>query len=327
MITAEPAACIEPFASCLAHHGLELTRDHATTLQINVGLNCNLSCRHCHHSAGPERSEVMSDETMDAVVAYAERVAFDVIDVTGGAPELAPGIARFLSRLSRVTDRLMFRSNLVAFHDSAGLGLAEHIASLKAVIFASFPSINEGQSDAQRGHGVFEKGIEMLRRLNETGYGREGSGLEMNLVVNPGGAFLPTTQQAAELRFRQELARRHGVTFNHLYTFANVPLGRFRDWLERSGNLSGYLERLAANFNPCTVAGLMCRSQVAIDWRGYLYDCDFNIAAGQPLGGRPLHVSELDGPPPEHIIVPTADYCYACTAGAGFTCGGAISPH
>ena len=321
----ETISGIEPFSRCLAHHGLDLIRENATTLQINVGLNCNLSCRHCHHAAGPGRREVMGLKTMELVSAYAERVSFDAIDVTGGALELTPGIADFLARLSRSTKRLMFRSNLVALHEKAGEGLVEHLASLGAKIFASFPSTNSGQSDAQRGDGVFEKSVAMLRLLNQAGYGVDGSGLELHLVANPVGAFLPVGQAVAERRFRQELERRHGVVFSSLFTFANVPLGRFRDWLEKSGNLKGYMERLAAGFNPCTVAGLMCRSQAVIDWRGYLFDCDFNLAAGIPLGGRPIHVTELAGPPPKGIAVPTGDYCYACTAGAGFTCGGAIS--
>lgn len=315
---------IEPFSDCLAGHGLSLTRKIASTLQVNVGLACNLSCRHCHHAAGPGRSELMGRHTMEDVAAYAARVRFDIIDITGGAPELVPGIERFLCSLAPLSRRLMFRSNLVALQSCAGSGLVERLASLGVVIFASFPSINAGQADAQRGNGVFDTSVEMLRRLNENGYGVAGSGLELNLVANPGGAFLPAGQQAAERRFRQELERRFKVSFNNLFTFANVPLGRFRDWLESSGNLSGYMERLAANFNPCTVDGLMCRSQVTIDWRGYLYDCDFNMAAGRPMGGAPLHVSRLTGPPPKDIAVPTADYCYACTAGAGFTCGGAI---
>lgn len=316
---------VEPFSACLQNHGLFLTRQVATTLQINVGLTCNLACRHCHHAAGPGRLEAMDRQTMEEVAAYAGTVPFEVIDVTGGAPELVPGIEDFLATLAAASNKLMFRSNLVALSER-GETFVRHLASLGVAVFASLPSTNAGQADAQRGSGVFENSIAMLRRLNESGYGVAGSGLELNLVANPSGAFLPTGQQVAERRFRQELERRYGVVFSNLFTFANVPLGRFRDWLESSGNLAGYLERLASNFNPCTVAGLMCRSQVTIDWRGYLYDCDFNIAAGRPLGGAPLHVSELTGPPPEDIDVPTADYCYACTAGAGFTCGGAISP-
>ncbi|GAM09600.1 cyclic pyranopterin monophosphate synthase [Geobacter sp. OR-1] len=316
---------VRTFSSCLASHGLALTRDRATTLQINVGLNCNLACRHCHHSAGPGRHEVMGTETMKAVTAYAARVAFDTVDVTGGAPELVPGIAEFIAELARSTKRVLFRTNLVALHDHCDAALVERFAALGVTLFASLPSINAGQADSQRGSGVFETSVAMLRRLNGAGYGVAGSGLELNLVANPSGAFLPAAQQAAERRFRQELARRYGVAFSSLFTFANVPLGRFREWLAASGNLGDYLEKLAAGFNPCTVPGLMCRRQAVIDWRGYLFDCDFNLAAGLPLGGSPIHVSELNGPPPAGIAVPTGDYCYACTAGAGFTCAGAIS--
>jgi radical SAM/Cys-rich protein len=159
----------------------------------------------------------------------------------------------------------------------------------------------------------------MLRRLNEAGYGREGTGLELDLVSNPAGAFLPPGQAQAEERIRRELARKWGVSFNHLYTFANMPVGRFRAWLKISGNLDGYLEKLAGAFNPCTVEGLMCRTLVSVDWEGYLHDCDFNLARGLALGGKRRHVSELDGPPAPGTAIPTGDHCYACTAGAGFT--------
>jgi radical SAM/Cys-rich protein len=262
---------------------------------------------------------------MEAVAEYAKRVSFDVIDVTGGAPELVPGIADFFALLAGCTQRLLLRSNLVALYEHHDNNFVRHLASIKTKIIASFPSTNNGQADAQRGTGVFEKSVSMLKLLNKAGYGLSCSGLELNLVVNPSGAFLPVGQEIAERRFRQELERRHGISFNNLYTFANVPLGRFREWLEASGNLPGYMQKLAAGFNPCTVNGLMCRNQAVIDWRGYLFDCDFNLAAGFPLGGSPIHVSELTGLPPTGINVPTGDYCYACTAGAGFTCGGAIS--
>jgi len=311
------APSVDPFANALARSGVELRRGETTTLQLNVGLICNQSCRHCHLSAGPGRTEVMSRETMDAVEAFARRGGFSVIDFTGGAPELVPGIEGFLERLAPLAPRILFRANLTALAGRADL--IDLLARLRGVIVASFPSLSATQTDSQRGDGVFETSIGTLRMLNAAGYGRESSGLELDLVSNPAGAFLPPGQAAAEARFHRELARTRGVTFNHLYTFANVPLGRFRAWLESSGNLDGYLRQLAEGFNPCTVGGLMCRNLVSVSWDGILYDCDFNLARGLPLGGVRGHVSSAAGAPPPGAAIATGDHCYACTAGSGFT--------
>jgi radical SAM/Cys-rich protein len=309
---------LEPFSDVLARHSLELRRGEAATLQVNVGPLCNQQCRHCHLEAGPDRADVMSPEIMDAVVAYAERVRFSSIDITGGAPELVPGADRLVERLASLTPRLLVRSNLTALAARAERWIP-FLATRRVVLVTSFPSTDRGQTDAQRGEGTWATAIGMLQRLNAVGYGREGSGLELDLVANPPGAFLPPGQVQAEERTRRELARRWGITFNHLYTFANVPLGRFRTWLRASGNLAGYLERLARNFNPCTVDGLMCRTLVSVRWDGTVYDCDFNLACDLPLGGRRQHVSELTGVPPPGSPIATGDHCYACTAGSGFT--------
>ncbi len=312
------AVTVEPFASVLRRHGLELTRGETTALQVNVGLLCNQACRHCHLEAGPGRPEVMGPETMDRVVRFAARAGFAAIDVTGGAPELVPGILDLLAALRPHTPRLILRSNLTALRER-GPAFWGRLRDLGVVIVTSFPSVSRAQTDAQRGTGVWEQSLDMLRRLNELGYGVEGTGLELDLVSNPAGAFLPPDQCRAEERFRRDLARRWGIAFSHLYTFANVPLGRYRRWLEESGNLAGYLEKLAQAFNPATVGGLMCRTQLSVAWDGVLYDCDFHLAAGLPLGGRPRHVSECEGPPPAGTLVAVADHCYACTAGSGFT--------
>ncbi len=308
-----------PFSAALVKHGIKLRRVETNALQVNVGLVCNQACKHCHLDAGPARTEAMSPETMDAVAAFAERSGFKLIDITGGAPELVPGIAAFVQRLAALTPRLIFRSNLSALHDRAQPDLLDILAGNKVVITASFPPINAAQTDNQRGKGIFEKSVAVLQELNQRGYGQEGSGLELDLVSNPSGAFLPQGQEHTQKRFRHILRDKYGIVFNNLFAFANVPLGRFRDWLERSGNLEGYIGKLAGNFNPCAVEGLMCRSQVSVSWDGYLYDCDFNLAANLPLGGKKMHVSELAGPPAVDSAISVADYCYTCTAGAGFT--------
>ena len=310
---------LEPFGLALANQALRLERGKTTTLQINVGLLCNQSCRHCHLSAGPHRPESMSALTAEAVVAYAERSRFDVIDITGGAPELNPNTERLIKKLSSLAPRLMIRSNLSALE---GQNRGEMMGLLKdhrVVIVASFPSYNEGQADSQRGRGVFQTSIDTLKKLNALGYGQDGTGLELNLVSNPTGAFLPTPQGQMEQRFREVLKKRWGIVFNHLYSFANVPLGRFRQWLLKSGNLDSYLQRLASRFNPCALDGLMCRTLVSVSWDGTLYDCDFNLARDLPMGGKRTHVSSMEGPPEPGNPIAVGDHCYTCTAGAGFT--------
>jgi radical SAM/Cys-rich protein len=259
----------------------------------------------------------MTRETMDAVEAFAKRGRFSVVDLTGGAPELVPGIEGFLERLAPLAPRLLFRANLTALAERPDL--IALLARLRVVVVASFPSLSASQTDSQRGEGVFKTSIGTLRMLNAAGYGREDGGLQLDLVSNPGGAFLPPGQAPLEAQFHRELARSWGITFNHLYTLANMPLGRFRAWLTASGNLEAYLRQLAESFNPCTVGGLMCRNLVSVSWDGVLYDCDFNLARGLPLGGIRTHVSSVEGAPPPGTAIATGDHCYACTAGSGFT--------
>ena len=239
----------------------------------------------------------MSPETVQQVVDFAGRNHFETLDITGGAPELNPKIDDMLLKLSPLAPRVILRSNLTALGDEARDDLIARCKELSVVIDASFPSLDEAQADSQRGQGVFQKSVTALLKLNSIGYGQEGSGLELNLVSNPTGAFLPTSQGQIEKRFRQVLDRKWGIKFNNIFGFANVPLGRYRSWLERSGNLPAYLKKLADSFNPCAIPGLMCRSLVSVDWQGYLYDCDFNLCKEIHLGGQKTHISEVDGPP------------------------------
>jgi radical SAM/Cys-rich protein len=311
-------AGIEPFEKVLAGNGLSLTRDRTRTLQVNVGFICDLACRHCHLEAGPQRREIMTIETMDAVIAYASRIGFESIDVTGGAPELVPHLEYFLRRLSPHTGKLIVRTNLVALLRDETIGLMQLYRDLGVTIAASLPSTNASQADSQRGKGVWGKSIDVLKKLNELGYGVPGSGLELDLVANPAGAFLPAGQIQTENKYRRDL-QKNGIVFSSLFAFANMPLGRFRVWLEHSGNLEGYLRTLSARFNPAAVCGLMCRSLISISWEGYLYDCDFNLSVGLHHGNSKTHVSAMNEAPEEGIPIPTGDHCYACTAGSGFT--------
>ena len=311
-----------PFRETLSEKGLALVRDETFTLQINVGRLCNQTCRHCHLEAGPYRGEIMTEETVNQVIAFAGRGGYSTADITGGAPEMNSNLSLLIEGLSYRLPRVMLRCNLTALSDPNRSRLIGLIKEHRVVVVASFPSLQPGQTDAQRGKGVFQQSIQTLHRLNAVGYGRMGSGLELNLVSNPSGAFLPPSQDAAEKRFRQELEKRWGISFNHLFAFANVPLGRYRRWLEKSGNLGRYLEKLASTFNPANLTGVMCRTLISVSWEGFLYDCDFNLALDLPFSGRKVHVSEMDGPPCPGTPILTADHCYTCTAGRGFTCGG-----
>ena len=310
---------VEPFRLTLAKHGLKPEKARTTTLQANLGLLCNQRCRHCHLSAGPDRKEIMDSETAHEVVAYAQRCHFETIDITGGAPELNSNLASLIQRLSPLAPRIMLRSNLSALNDGKRDHLMDLLREHRVVIVASLPSINETQTDSQRGGRVFQMSTAALKKLNAMGYGQDGSGLELNLVSNPTGAFLPPSQSQTEKRFRQVLNEKWGISFNSLFSFANVPLGRFRQWLLQSGNFESYLTRLVSSFNPCAVEGLMCRNLVSVSWDGYIYDCDFNLARGLFMGGRRTHVSEMSSLPREGSPVAVADHCYTCTAGEGFT--------
>lgn len=309
---------ITPFKSTLSKHNLALIRKPTHTLQVNLGFLCNQTCRHCHLDAGPGRKENMDADTLEEVVAYAQRSHFEIVDITGGAPELNPHLTKLIEKISALAPRIMLRSNLSALKENMSR-LIDSLKSHRVVIVASFPSLNVSQTNSQRGQGIFEESIEVLKALNAVGYGRNGSGLELNLVSNPTGAFLPPSQEQTEKRYHQILQKKWGVTFNSLFNFANVPLGRFRRWLIQTGNFENYMQKLVSNFNPCAIEGLMCRTLVSVSWEGYLYDCDFNLARGLYMCGKKIHVSEMPGPPEPGTPTVTADHCYTCAAGSGFT--------
>lgn len=309
---------LKSFANSLKEHGLQLKRSKTTTLQVNVGLICNLACKHCHLNGSPQRKEIMTRETMDHVIEFAKKNSFDVADITGGAPELVPDLEYLITGLRPLVSKILLRSNLTLLLEKSRAELLQIVKENKVSIVASFPSVNENQTDGQRGKGVWQKSLDNLRYLNSIGYGVEGSDLELDLVSNPAGAFMPSDQCKAEKKFKSDLARKWEIQFTHLFTFANVPLGRFKSWLEKSGNYQTYMEKLISAFNGGAVNNLMCRSLVSVSWDGYLYDCDFNQAAGLALNSTPTHITEIDNLPEGQSIV-TDSHCYACTAGAGFT--------
>ena len=325
-LLAETTAC-PPFETALDHAGLfPLEAAGIRTLQLNVGKLCNQTCRHCHVDAGPDRTEVMSKDTMDLCLQALASTDIPTLDVTGGAPELNPHFRWLLEQASSLGRQVLDRCNLSVLLIPSQADLGEFLAQHRVQVIASLPSYQASQTDAQRGEGVFQKSVEALRLLNDLGYGKEGTGLTLNLVYNPVGAFLPPKQAGIEAQFRKELAGRHGVSFTHLYTITNMPISRFLEFLRESGNYDGYMERLAAAFNPAAAAGVMCRSTLSVGWDGTLYDCDFNQMLELPVSqGVPRHIRDFNAASLHHRRIVTRNHCYGCTAGSGSSCGGALT--
>lgn len=325
-VLAKIGTCL-PFDEQLQRRGLApLRATGITVFQMNVGKLCNQTCRHCHVDAGPDRTERMSRETAELCIAALAKTDIPTVDITGGAPELNPNF-RWLVQEARALNRhVMDRCNLSVLLLPSQTDLAAFLAAHQVEIVASLPYYRAAQTDAQRGEGIFDKSIEALRRLNQLGYGREGSGLRLNLVHNPVGAFLPPKQEAIERQFRNALRAQHGVEFNHLYTITNMPVSRFLEFLVDSGNYEGYMERLANAYNPVAAAGVMCRYTLSVGWDGTLYDCDFNQMLELPMHlEAPAHIRDFDPARLHHRQITTHNHCYGCTAGAGSSCGGAVT--
>lgn len=300
--------------------------------QINVGKLCNMTCRHCHVDAGPDRTdEIMTRETAEACVAAIDRmmsrpeVALHTIDITGGAPELNP---RFEYLVESAVERglhVIDRSNLTILLTRPHAHLPAWLSERKVEVAASFPHFRRTGTDAQRGDGAFEKSIEAVQRLNEVGYGKGDPDRVLTLVTNPVGAFIPANQDSLEREWKAELSSRHGVTFDRLFTITNMPIARYLEWLEEKGQTEAYLERLLEAFNPAAVDGLMCRNTVSVSWDGRLYDCDFNQMLELEADIPEPTVQEFDLDAWQARQVVTARHCYGCTAGAGSSCGGATT--
>jgi radical SAM/Cys-rich protein len=318
---------LQPFDSRLRSTGLyPLHATGITVFQINVGKLCNQTCRHCHVDAGPDRSEVMSRETAELCVQALANTDIPTMDITGGAPELNPNFRWLVEQARSLGRHVMDRCNLSVLLLPSQRDLVEFLAHHQVEIVASLPYYRASQTDAQRGEGVFEKSIRALQLLNQRGYGKEGSGLVLNLVYNPVGAFLPPKQDAIEAQFRRELSSRYGVLFNHLYTITNMPISRFLEFLIESGNYEGYMERLANAFNPTVAAGVMCRYTLSVGWDGTLYDCDFNQMLDLSVDhGAPQHIRDFDPIRLHTRRIVTRNHCYGCTAGSGSSCGGAVT--
>lgn len=306
----------------------QLRRDNLQTLQLNLGYTCNQSCKHCHVNAGPNRTEQMSLQTIDAVLQIAEKYHIKQLDLTGGAPELNPHFRNLVERASSMDIHIIDRCNLTILNEENQHDLAEFLAAHQVEIVASLPCYSQRNVDNQRGKGVFDGSIIGLKKLNALGYGKPGSKLVLNLMYNPGGAFLPPPQQALESEYKQKLEDDFGITFNQLYTLTNMPIMRFGSTLISKGEFENYMQLLKQSHSQENLQTVMCRNLISIDWQGYIYDCDFNQMLDMPSAlpaSDKTHISELSVNDLFSSPIAVAEHCYGCTAGSGSSCGGALS--
>lgn len=304
-----------------------INRDLLHTLQINVGYRCNQQCLHCHVNASPKRKESMDKNTLEAVLAFMQRTPLTHLDITGGAPELNPYFRQLVRAGRDLNLTVIDRSNLTILEEPGQEDLAEFLAQYQVEISASLPCYSQENVDAQRGDGVFEKSIRSLQKLNGQGYGIAGSGLILNLVYNPGGPFLPPPQQSLQQEYKTRLKSQYGIEFNALFTLANMPIQRFGSTLISKGQFNAYMQLLKNAHQENNLAGVMCKTLISVDWQGFVYDCDFNQMLALPLalGAKPkTHISEVNHKVLNNNPISIADHCYACTAGQGSSCGGAL---
>jgi radical SAM/Cys-rich protein len=304
-----------------------LRRDRLQTLQLNLGYLCNLSCIHCHVNAGPRRTELMSRETMQLALDVCDRHGVETLDLTGGSPEMNPEFRWLVGEARTRGVHVMDRLNPTIIEEPGYDWVPEFLAAHRVEAVASLPCYSAANVDEQRGDGVFEASITALQKMNALGYGHAGSGLVLNLVYNPNGAFLPPPQETLEADYRQLLGEQFGIVFNQLFALANMPIKRFGSWLLSKGRFDSYMDTLQAAHRPENLRAVMCRSLISVDWEGYLYDCDFNQMLAMPTAGdsaRPHLQDLLAAAIPTEIRV--ARHCYGCTAGQGSSCGGALAP-
>ncbi len=297
--------------------------------QVNMGKMCNQVCGHCHVDAGPDRKEIMTRHTMQQCLdVLAENPQLTTIDLTGGAPEMNPEFRWFVTELKKLHRHVIVRCNLTIIRaNKKYYDLPQFYKDNDIEVVSSLPFYTADRTDKQRGNGVFVDSIKALQMLNEVGYGIEGSGLILNLVYNPAGAFLPPSQSALQKEYKDALMERHNIQFNELFAITNLPISRFLDYLLVSGNYEEYMSKLIEAFNPSAAAGVMCRNTVSIGWDGYLYDCDFNqmLELKVACGKEKQHIANFDIDALDSRNIITGQHCYGCTAGAGSSCGGTVA--
>ena len=299
------------------------TYENLDIMQVNVGKLCNLTWKHCHVLASPNSTEIMSKDVLVACLEVFKKHNFKIMDITGGAPEMNPNFEWFLQESSKIAQKVIVRTNLVILLYPNYKHLINVYAKNKVNVVCSLPFYTKNNTDIQRGDGVFDKSIEVLKMLNDVGYGKEKD-LVLDIVYNPSGAFLPPPQSSIENLYKDRLYKNFSIVFNNLYTITNNPIGRFGDFLQNSGNLDTYLNTLYYAFNPDTVENMMCRNQISVSWDGYIYDCDFNQAVDIKVSGKTTIFDLLNNKMNVRNIV-TGKHCFACTAGAGSSCGGATT--
>jgi len=304
-----------------------LKPDQVEIFQVNMGKMCNQVCAHCHVDAGPDRKEIMTWETMEQCLDVIKSIpSIETVDLTGGAPEMNPNFRPFVEELSKLGKQVIVRCNLTIilanpkYHD-----LPAFYKKHNCQVVSSLPFYKESRTDSQRGSGVFKKSIKALQMLNEVGYGKPETGLELHLVYNPAGAFLPPPQEQLKQDYKEILAADYGIVFNELFSITNIPISRFLNYLVKSGNYVEYMTKLANAFNPSTVNGLMCRNTLSIGWDGYVYDCDFNQMLDKKINCSGQHLTDLPIDELTSREIYVNQHCYGCTAGAGSSCGGEIT--
>lgn len=297
------------------------------TLQVNLGYLCNQSCLHCHVNAGPTRKENMQQETIEDIILFLRDNKIKKLDLTGGAPELNPYFRRIVTAAYKMGIHIIDRCNLTVLHEPGQEDTADFLAQHKVEVVASLPCYLEENVDGQRGDGVFQTSIAAIKLLNISGYGLDGSGLELNLMYNPIGPYLPPAQCQLEQDYKRELKQRYGIVFNNLYTLTNMPIKRFGSTLISKGEFDGYMELLKDAYQQDNLKTVMCRSLISIDWQGYVYDCDFNQMLELPLTerGKKMHLNDIANGNLNGRDIMIADHCYGCTAGQGSSCGGALA--
>jgi len=296
--------------------------------QINIGLLCNQTCAHCHVDAGPDRKkENMSKATLERCLEIIASVpSITTVDITGGAPEMNPHFRWFVEQVSALGKKVINRCNLTILRANPKYyDLPEFFAKHNVQVVSSLPYFSKKRTDSQRGDGVFEDSIKALKMLNKVGYGQEGTGLELHLVYNPTGAFLPGSQETLQAEFKRQLKRKFDIEFNLLFAITNLPIARFLDYLLESGNYQEYMQKLVDAYNPATVDGLMCRNTLSISWEGYIYDCDFNQMLDLKVASKSQHIDDFNIEALQDRAIVLNQHCYGCTAGAGSSCGGEIS--
>jgi radical SAM/Cys-rich protein len=300
------------------------TFERLQTLQVNLGNLCNLHCSHCHAGASTRGTQIMGREVMAQIGRFLSRHPGITLDITGGCPEMNPDFRYLIDQTEGFTARRLLRSNLAIMAEPGWEWLPEYCRSHGLTVIGSLPCYLENNVDRQRGDGVYKKCIQILKQLNSLGYGTE---LELDLVYNPGGDFVPGSQQELEAAYKAELAASHGITFNSLFTITNAPIGRFREHLEAEGSYAEYLHLLAGRFNPAAAGSIMCRTLISVDWQGKIYNCDFNQALGMPVTaaeGSEITIFDLDDARLAGRRIHLAQHCYCCTAGEGSSCTGAL---